>query len=84
MLPRLPSYVYRKRPRSAVRNVHQEFAEILSAQESDEGSGRFPKPFDYVFAILDPSLANPGGDIVYEIPIAPNKVGDLSGEGLSL
>jgi hypothetical protein len=26
-------------------------------------------------AILDPSLADPGGDIVHEIPIAPDKVG---------
>jgi hypothetical protein len=63
-----------------VRNAHQEFAKILPAQETDEGTGRFPKPLNHVFAILDPSLANPGGDIVHKIPITPDKVGDDEGE----
>ena len=59
-----------------VRNAHQEFAKILPTQEADEGPRRFRKPLNHVFAILDPSLADPGGDIVHEIPIAPDKVGD--------
>jgi hypothetical protein len=63
-------------PRIMSRNAHQKFAEILPAQEADEGPGRFPKPLNHVFAILDPSLADPGGDIVHEIPIAPDKVGE--------
>src|SRR5580704_9083065 len=58
------------------RNAHQKFSKILAAQEADEGSGCFPKPLNYVFAILDPSLADPGGDIVHEISITPDKVGD--------
>jgi hypothetical protein len=37
---------------------------------------RILKSLDHVFAIFDSSLADPGGGIVHEIPIAPEKVGD--------
>jgi hypothetical protein len=57
-------------------NTHQKFAEILAAQEADEGLRRVLEPINHVFAIFDPSLADSGGHIVHEIPIAPEKVGD--------
>ena len=69
------------------RNAHQKFAEILPAQEADEGPWRVLEPLNNVFAIFDPSLADPGGDIVNEIPIAPKKVRDdetVAGEAISL
>jgi hypothetical protein len=59
-----------------MRNAHQKFAKILPAQETDEGPRRVLEPLNHVFSILDPSLADPGGDIVHEIPIASDKVGD--------
>src|ERR1017187_4368970 len=63
-------------PRIISRNVHQKFAKILPAQEADKGPRRVLEPLNHVFAIFDPSLANPGRDIAHEIPIAPEKVGD--------
>ena len=58
------------------RNAHQEFAKILPAQEANEGLWRVSSPSTTSSRIFDPSLANPGGDIAHEIPIAPEKVGD--------
>jgi hypothetical protein len=58
------------------RNSYQKFAEVLAPQEADESARRILKPLDHVFAILDTSLTDPGGDIVHEIPVAPEKVGD--------
>ena len=63
-------------PRIISRNAHQNFTKIFPAQEADERPGRVLEPLNHVFAILDPSLADPGRDIVHEIPIAPEKVGD--------
>jgi hypothetical protein len=58
------------------RNLHQKFAEILPAQEADKGARRVLEPLDHIFAILNPSLADPGGDIAHEILMACGKVGD--------
>src|ERR1039458_10153663 len=63
-------------PRIISRNVHQKFAKILPAQEAYKGPRRVLDPLNHVFAILDPSLADPARDIAHEIPIAPEKVGD--------
>ena len=60
-------------PRIISRNAHQKFAEILPAQEADKGPRRIFEPLNHIFAILDPSLADPGRDIVHEIPIAPDQ-----------
>jgi hypothetical protein len=40
-------------------NAHQELAEILAAQETDEGPRRVLKSLYHVFAIFDSSLADP-------------------------
>ena len=58
------------------RNAHQEFAEILSAQEADEGPRSVLETLNHVFAIFDSSLADPGRDIAYEIAITRRKVGN--------
>jgi len=58
------------------RNTHQEFAEILSAQGTDEGLWSPLEPLNHVFAIFDSALADPGRDIAHEIPITRRKVGD--------
>ena len=50
------------------RNAHQELAEILPAQQADEGPRRVLKSLNHVFAIFDSSLADPGRDIAHEIP----------------
>ena len=57
-----------KVPEQLRRDSHQKFAEILPAQEADEGARRVLQPLDDVFAILDPAFADAGGDIVHEIP----------------
>jgi hypothetical protein len=56
------------------RNAHQELAEILSAQEADEGPWSVLESLNHVFAIFDSSLADPGRDIAHEIPITRGKV----------
>ena len=61
-------------PRIISRNAHQNFTKIFPTQEADERPRRVLEPLNHVFAILDPSLADPGRDIVHEIPIAPEKV----------
>jgi hypothetical protein len=58
------------------RNAHQELAEILASQETDEGPRRVLKSLYHVFAIFDSSLADPGRDIAHEIPITRRKIGD--------
>jgi hypothetical protein len=63
-------------PRIISRNAHQKFAEVLTTQEADERPWRIPKPLNYIFAIFDSSLADPGRGIAHEIPLAPEKVGD--------
>jgi hypothetical protein len=40
------------------RNAHQELAEILSAQEADEGPWSVLESLNHVFAIFDSSLAD--------------------------
>src|SRR6516225_9523163 len=55
------------------RNAHQESAEILPAQEPDEGPRRVLESLNHNLAIFDSSLADPGRDIAHEIP-------DLSSE----
>ena len=54
----------------------EKFTEVLATQEADERAWRILKPLDHVFPILDKSLGDPGGDIMHEIPIAPEKIGD--------
>src|SRR6516164_7482378 len=58
------------------RNAHQELAEILSAQEANEGPRRVLESLNHLFAIFNSSLADPGRDIAHEIPITRIKVGD--------
>ena len=67
-----------------VRNAHQKFAKILAAQEADKGPRCVLEPVNDVFAIFDPSLVNPSGDIAHEIPIAPDKVGDNGSDGIEI
>src|SRR5205823_15132547 len=57
-------------------NAHQEFAEILPAQEANEGPWSVLESLNHVFAIFDSSLADPGRDIAHEIAITRRKVGD--------
>ena len=40
------------------RNAHQEFSEILSAQEADEGPWSVLKSLNHIFAIFDTPLAD--------------------------
>jgi hypothetical protein len=63
-------------PRIISRNAYQKFSKIFSPQEPNEGPRRVLEPLNHVFAILDPSLADPSRDIAHEIPITPKKVGD--------
>src|SRR5262249_16636276 len=58
------------------RDAHQELAEILPAQEADEGPWSILESLNHVFAIFDSSLPDPGRNIAHEIPITPRKVGN--------
>jgi hypothetical protein len=72
----MPAIPLRSSLQGRRRNLHQKFAEILPAQEADKGARRVLEPLDHIFAILNPSLADPGGDIAHEILMACGKVGD--------
>ena len=72
--PRRPALSGKSRRRG--RDPHQEFAEIFTAQEADKGARGVLEALDNVSAILDPALADPGGDIAHEIPIARSEVGN--------
>src|SRR5262249_31160862 len=56
------------------RDAHQELAEILPAQEADEGPWSILESLNHVFAIFDTTFPDPGRHIAHEIPITRGKV----------